>query len=215
VIAADPADHEAASLRLYLLHFLDGLPAAQIAREHREFGARFATISPRMFATVRDPAKRLRVAFLSPDLRGHSVAFFLLPLLSHLNRDAFEVVLYHESALEDSFSNALRAHALIWRNVNACTDAELEALVLADAPDILVELAGHTAFKRPLPLARRPALVQGTYLGYPNTTGHPGIDFRLTGELADPVGVADAWHTETLVRFSPCAWTYEPPAQAP
>jgi len=76
VIAADPADHEAASLRLYLLHFLDGLPAARIAREHREFGARFATISPRMFATVRDPAKRLRVAFLLPDLRGHSVAFF-------------------------------------------------------------------------------------------------------------------------------------------
>jgi len=215
VIAADPADHEAVSLRLYLLHFLDELPAPQIAREHREFGARFASIPARTFTTLREPARRLRVAFLSPDLRGHSVAFFLRPLLAHLNRDAFEIVLYHESALEDSFSEALREHAVIWRNVHACTDAELEALVLADAPDILVELAGHTAFKRPRPLARRLAPVQGTYLGYPNTTGLPAIDFRLTDVLADPVGAADEWQTEELVRFSPCAWAYEPPAQAP
>ncbi len=215
VIASDPADHEAASLRLYLLHFLDGLPASQLAREHREFGARFSANTPRTFATVRDPDKRLRVAFLSPDLRGHSVAFFLRPLLAHLNRDAFEIVLYHDSALEDSFSAALRAHASIWRNVHACTDAELESLVHADAPDILVELAGHTAFKRPLPLARRLAPVQGTYLGYPNTTGLPTIDFRLTDERADPFGSADEWHSEKLLRFSPCAWAYEPPAQAP
>jgi protein O-GlcNAc transferase len=215
VIAADPADHEAASLRLYLLHFLDGQPAERIAREHREFGARFTAIPSRVFTAMRDPAKRLRVAFLSPDLRGHSVAFFLRPLLAHLNREEFEIVLYHESALEDTFSAALRAHAAIWRNVHAHTDAELESLVLADAPDILVELAGHTAFKRPLPLARRLAPVQGTYLGYPNTTGLPSIDFRLTDALADPAGVSDGLHTEALVRFSPCAWAYEPPAQAP
>ena len=215
VIAADPDDHEAASLRLYLLHFLDGQPAESIAREHREFGARFAAILPRVFTAARDPAKRLRVAFLSPDLRGHSVAFFLRPLLAHLNREEFEIVLYHESALEDTFSAALRAHAVIWRNVHACTDAELESLVLADAPDILVELAGHTAFKRPLPLARRLAPVQGTYLGYPNTTGLPSIDFRLTDAFADPAGESDGLHTEALVRFSPCAWAYEPPAQAP
>jgi protein O-GlcNAc transferase len=215
VIAADSGDHEAASLRLYLRHFLDAVSPAELAREHAAFGERFAGVVERKFETKRDPKKRLRVAFLSPDLRGHSVAYFLNPLLAHLGKDAFEIILYHESSVEDEFSKTLRAHAVQWRNVHACSDAEFEARVLADAPDIVIELAGHTAFKRPLVLARRIAPVQGTYLGYPNTTGLRTIDFRLTDALADPLGQTDAWHTETLVRFSTCAWAYEPPVDAP
>jgi predicted O-linked N-acetylglucosamine transferase (SPINDLY family) len=57
--------------------------------------------------------------------------------------------------------------------------------------------------------------VQITYLGYPNTTGLPAITHRLVDEITDPSGEADAFATEKLVRFSPCAWTYTPIGDAP
>jgi len=63
--------------------------------------------------------------------------------------------------------------------------------------------------------ARRVAPVQISYLGYPNTTGLTAMDYRLTDALADPVGRTEALYTEQLVRYSPCAWTYMPPVDAP
>jgi predicted O-linked N-acetylglucosamine transferase (SPINDLY family) len=64
-------------------------------------------------------------------------------------------------------------------------------------------------------LARGLAPVQISYLGYPNTTGVPTITQRLVDEITDPSGEADAFATENLIRFSPCAWTYEAPSDAP
>jgi predicted O-linked N-acetylglucosamine transferase (SPINDLY family) len=57
--------------------------------------------------------------------------------------------------------------------------------------------------------------VQITYLGYPDTTGVPAMDYRFTDPIADPPGDADAFATEKLVRFSSVAWSYLPPQDAP
>jgi protein O-GlcNAc transferase len=48
-----------------------------------------------------------------------------------------------------------------------------------------------------------------------NTTGLASMDFRLTDPVADPEGQADRTAAERLLRFSPCAWCYAPPAEAP
>jgi predicted O-linked N-acetylglucosamine transferase (SPINDLY family) len=64
-------------------------------------------------------------------------------------------------------------------------------------------------------LSRGLAPVQISYLGYPNTTGVQAITHRLVDEITDPSGDADAFATENLIRFSPCAWTYEAPSDAP
>jgi protein O-GlcNAc transferase len=212
----DPLDVTSASQRLLVLHYLDEFSAADVAEAHRAFGRLAAGLQPaRVLPRVGGPDKRLRVAFLSPDLRTHAVACFLEPLLGGLTPDGFELVLYHDHAIEDATSARLRGRAALWRNFTGVPDVEVARQILADAPDVLVDLAGHTGQNRQGLLASRLAPVQITYLGYPDTTGLTTMDFRLTDALADPEGAAEALHTERLVRFAETAWCYATPADAP
>jgi predicted O-linked N-acetylglucosamine transferase (SPINDLY family) len=80
--------------------------------------------------------------------------------------------------------------------------------------DILVELAGHTRDNRLLCLARRPAPVQVTYLGYPDTTGLDAIGYRVTDWNADPAG-AEAWSSENLLRLPHSYFCFRAPQSAP
>jgi predicted O-linked N-acetylglucosamine transferase (SPINDLY family) len=215
VLARDPARHEARSARLLALHYSDDVSREELFREHLAFGAAAETAPEPSWSNVPDPARRLRVALLSPDLRAHPIAYFLEPLLAHLDREAFEIFLYHDHVVVDDASRRLRGQADQWRNFAGQPAGRVEAAIRADAPDILVDLAGHTGFNR-LPLfARRLAPVQVTYLGYPDTTGLQAMDYRLVDAITDPVGEADARATETLVRFAPVGWAYAPPADAP
>jgi predicted O-linked N-acetylglucosamine transferase (SPINDLY family) len=216
-LALDPDHVRAGSARLLMMQYDDGIPRAARFAAHREQGERLrrraGSVAPRAFPPAV-PA-RLRVGFLSPDLRQHSVAHFIAPLLAHLPREAFELCLYHDHASEDAISARLKDVASRWRNVAACSDEALEKIIREDAPHILVDLNAHTGRSRLAVFARRVAPVQITYLGYPDTTGLAEMDFRLTDARADPPGEAEAWHTETLIRFSECAWAWEPPSDAP
>ena len=212
----DPLDVTSASQRLLVLHYLDDFSASDVAAAHRAFGQLAAGLqSARVLPRTGGADKRLRVAFLSPDLRTHAVACFLEPLLGGLAPEAFELVLYHDYAIEDATSVRLRGQAALWRNFTGVPDGEVARQILADAPDILVDLAGHTGQNRQALLASRLAPVQITYLGYPDTTGLTTMDYRFTDAIADPLGAAEAWHTEKLVRFAPTAWCYAPSPDAP
>jgi len=215
-LARDPAHLNARSYRLMALNYPGKFSPGELFAEHRAFGALFPEPPP--VAPSHDdhqPDRKLRVAFLSPDFRTHSVAYFIEPLLRELDRERFEVLLYHDHFTVDEITTRLQAHASVWRNFFGQSHDAVEPVIRADAPDILVDLAGHTGQNR-LPLfARRLAPVQVTYLGYPNTTGLSAMDFRFTDTVADPAGEADAWHSEQLVRFSSTAWAYQPPASGP
>jgi protein O-GlcNAc transferase len=217
-LANFPNDLEARSYRLFLQNYLPETDREVHFAEHLEFGElaeQAAASAVPVKSASRARSERLRVAFLSPDLRGHSVAYFLEPLLQHLDRDRFEIILYHDHFAVDATSARLKVLAAIWRNFVGQTAEHVEQQIRADAPDVLVDLAGHTGMNR-LPLfARRLAPAQVTYLGYPNTTGLETMDFRFTDAIADPPGDSDRFHTEKIVRFAPVGWAYAPPADAP
>src|SRR6185312_10005580 len=98
----------------------------------------------------------------------------------------FEVYLYHDQPIVDSMSERLRGLADRWKVVAGLPADALESLIRADGLDLLFDLAGHTGMNR-LPLyARRLAPVQATYLGYPDTTGLPAMDYRLVDAVTDP-----------------------------
>lgn len=215
-LAREPGNSDARSYRLLGFHYLDEVSRERLFAEHVDFG-RATGVFPRPgFPNAPAPGRRLRLAVLSPDLRSHACAYFLEPLLRHLDPAAFEVVLYHDHFLVDAVSRRLQAQAALWRNFVGQPNEAVEAAIRADRPDILIDLAGHTGMTSRLPLfARHLAPVQVTYLGYPDTTGLPAMGYRFTDSIADPAGEADAWATEKLVRFAPTAWSYQASANAP
>jgi len=216
LLALQPDHHEARSSRLMALHYLEGLSREEIFAAHVAFGRAVGPAPGPHLANTPDPDRRLRVAVWSPDLREHSCAYFIEPMLQHLDRAGCELLLYLDHIREDAVSARLRPLGAVWRNFVGQPNPAVEAAIRADGPDILIDLAGHTGLSARLPLyGRRLAPVQITYLGYPDTTGLPAMDYRFTDAIADPPGDADRFATETLVRFSPTAWSYLPPVAAP
>ena len=162
-----------------------------------------------------DPERRLRIGYVSPDLHAHSVLFFIEPLLMHHDRARYEVICYAEVHKPDAITERLRGYVQGWHNICGLDDAKVAKMIQDDGIDILVDLAGHTGHSRILVFARRPAPVQVTYLGYPNTTGLTAMNYRLTDAWADPPGLTERYHSETLVRVPGGFLCYQPDAGCP
>ncbi|PWC61641.1 hypothetical protein TSH58_26610 [Azospirillum sp. TSH58] len=189
---------------LLALHYTPWVPPEIVARAHAHWNERHARpLMPqgRQFLNDRDPNRRLRVGYVSPDFRAHACAHFIEPLLREHDRGAVELFGYATSDQQDAVTERMRSLCDGWRSLAALDDAAAAALVERDRIDILVDLAGHTASSRPLLFARKPAPIQVAWLGYPDTTGMPAIDHRLTDAIADPPDLTDAWHAERLIRL--------------
>jgi protein O-GlcNAc transferase len=195
-------------LSVPLLHMLydNETTAAKIYERHRAWGdwiiaeARRAAPAAPVFANSREPDRRLRVAFLSPDFRYHAVSFFFAPLLDEHDREAIEIYCYAEIEKPDFVTAALQQAGGIWRQTRGLDDAAIRAQLRADAIDIAIDLAGHTGHSRISAFAIKPAPVTATWLGYPATTGLTTVDWRITDSRADPPGQED-FHSERLMRL--------------
>jgi protein O-GlcNAc transferase len=156
----------------------------------------------------------LRVGYVSPDFCQHPVIRFFEPLLANHDPREVETVLYAEERWPDKMTAHLQSLAGRWHNTLMWSDERLAAQIEADSVDILVDLAGHSAHHRLQTFALRPAPVQVSYLGYPNTTGVSAIDYYVTDAVTDPTDEPRRF-TEQLVRLPGCFCCFQPPADAP
>lgn len=212
----DPDFAPAQSNFLMLLNYDPDTSPAAVAEAHRKWGERQRRgLAPAAsFANDRDPERRLRIGYISPDFRRHAVARFFEPVLAGHDRDRSEVFLYSEAPVVDEVGQRLRSLADGWRPTWKQPTAAVVDQVRADGIDLLVDLAGHTRHHRLDVFARRAAPVQATYLGYPNTTGLTTIDYRLVDAVLDPPG-ASTWTSERLVRLPGASFCFAPPRNAP
>ena len=188
--------------------------AAQVLAEHRAFGA--ALPSPQPPPRAELAGRKFRVGILSSDLRAHSVGHFAEAILAHAPADT-EVVVFSSAPVEraaDPMTSRYRALAAGWHEVTALSDPALDAAIRAQRVDVLVELNGHSSGGRLPALARKPAPVLVSAIGYPDTTGLPAVDARVVDSVTDPAG-AEARCTERLLRLDPCFLCYAPPPDAP
>jgi protein O-GlcNAc transferase len=192
--------------------------AGAIYTEHRKFSEKYE--KPLFSATAphtnnRDVSRRLRVGYVSPDFRSHSVAHFIEPVLISHDREFAEVFCYSNSAVKDEVTERIQGHTDQWRNIVGMTDEEAAEHIRKDEIDILIDLAGHTAGGRLLMFARKPTPVQVSWIGYPATTGLSAIDYKIVDNYTDPPGMTEEFYTEILVRLPESYLCYLPDKDGP
>ena len=164
-------------------------------------------------------SRRLVVGYVSPDMYTHSVSYFAAAPLRHHDAARVRLIVYSATPVEDARTGELRASVAAnggeWRDVAALSERALAELIRHDGVDVLVELTGHTANNRLATLALRPAPVQVTWMGYPNSTGMAGaVAYRLTDAACDPEDTKQTF-AETNVRLPGCFLCYTPHPEAP
>ena len=175
-----------------------------IYKQHLKFEKQFGglKVEPTLGALVKKNfGERLRIGYISGDFRRHSVAYFFEPLLQHHSTHVVETFCYYNNTVVDVTTKRLMATCDHWRSIFGIADPEVVNLIRNDKIDILVDLSGHTEKNKLLVFAQKPAPIQVTWLGYPNTTGLSTIDYRFTDIIADPIGEADKLHSEKLLRL--------------
>jgi predicted O-linked N-acetylglucosamine transferase (SPINDLY family) len=208
----------AASNLLYTVYFHPDADAPSLLAAHRLWARQYAdplVVEIQPHPNCREPDRRLKVGFVSPDFRDHPLGRSLLPWFPHVDRRRIELVCFSDARVADGVTERLRGLADAWHEISGLSDAALAAEVRADGIDILVDLAQHTASNRLLVFARKPAPVQATMLGMPGTTGLSTMDYRLTDPHLDPPGTSDHDSTERSIRLPRCYWCYEPRDDAP
>jgi predicted O-linked N-acetylglucosamine transferase (SPINDLY family) len=206
------------STRVMYLNYDPDLSRDDLRRQHMDCGERFKTALPLLpqdfTERSHDPQRKLRIGFVSPDFRAHSVAYFARPFFDAFDRERFDVIAYAHVPAEDSVTADLRALTTGWRDIFSWSEQQLAEEVRRDRIDILIDLTGLTRDTRIRAFTARPAPVQMTYIGYPNTTGLAQIDYRITDWITDPEGVEDDY-SETLIRMPGCFLCYAIPSHAP
>jgi len=216
-VALKPDDTDTFSNLLFCRNYDGSLTPHQLFAAHCEWDERYGARAPRAEGHINDrtPGRRLKIGYVSPDFRTHSVAYFLTPLFEAHDHNTVELFCYADVIRPDEVTARLRGLADHWFSAIGMSDDALADRICADGIDILVDLAGHTAHNRMGVFARKPAPLQVTYLGYPSTTGLRAIDYRFVDDVTDPPGTADACATETLVRLPGCYLCYGGPQHAP
>ena len=160
-------------------------PFAGLAEGFDGFDGFFSDVERMAHTRARHAHARLRIGYISPDLRRHAVAFFLLPLLRAFDRERFEVFCYANNS-EDAVSRTMAQQPGVhWTNILGLLPEEAARLVAADEIDILCDLSGHTKDNCLAVLARKPAPVQITGIGYMGSTGLSAIDYVLGDRVLD------------------------------
>lgn len=189
-----------------------------LAKAARDYAAVFEPpLKPHWpnFAQHRgDPWRKLRIGFLSPDFRVHSVMYFMEGVLAQLDRRQFEVHAFYLFPRSDYITTRVERHADRFIHL-AGLDAKAQAeTIRAHQIDILIDLAGHTGHNGLMAMAHKAAPVQATWIGFPGTTGLSAIDYLITDDITDPPGV-ECEYSERLYRLPTRLCVYRPMSRNP
>ncbi len=210
-VATFPAEKTLRSNLLFALNYSENHTAEQVFDGYREYdndlcAALQANWKPHN--NSRHLQRKLKVGYVSPDLRNHSGNCFIEPLLAHHDRCNFELTAYAELASEDSVTARFKTYFDKWVPTSRLSDADMAEKIRADGIDVLIDLAGHTQGNRLAVFARKPAPVSVTWMGYGYTTGLSAIDYIVLDDAMAPPG-SETLFSERILRLS-TACAYRP-----
>ena len=212
VLSVNPAYLPAHTNLIWTLSFAAEGRGGRYLEETRRFGAKvLAQVRPYDdWSKVGDQhGERLRVGFVSGDLRNHPVGIFLEGVLDNLDPAKLELMAYSMNSRDDDLTERVKGRFVQWTSIVRMSDEEVARKIHEDGVDILIDLAGHSAHNRLPVFAWKAAPVQLSWLGYMASTGVPGIDYVLADRVSVPESgrgqfSEKVWHLpETLFCFTP------------
>lgn len=154
----------------------------------------------------REPGRKMRIGYVSSDLREHAVGFSMADVLALHDRTKFEIYAYY-CGIEQDDPTKMRIKASVdhWFDINGISDDDAAIRVEADAIDILIDLNGYTKGARTGLFALRPAPIAVNWFGYPSTMGSPYHHYIIADDTVIPP-LAERFYSEKVLRL-PC---YQP-----
>ena len=198
--------------RLYCFSYHPDLSAEEIYNEFVRWGNRFPDPQVDFRSHDRNPNRRLRIGYVSPDFRKHTSRFYFWPLFQNHDREAFELFAYSNVEHEVAWTHQFQGQFEHWRDIRKLDDVAAAELVRADGIDILVDLCGHMNRERLGLFALKPAPIQATWLGSAWTTGLKAMDYALFDPHVAPEGTLTS---ETIVRLPHSFMVFQPDEDAP
>ncbi len=187
-VALKPGYAEAHSNLLFCMNYIEKFSATTGLEEALQYGSNVSRKATDKYTSWRCPQApdKLRIGFVSGDLKNHPVGYFLEGLLSNIDRSRFELIAYTNAPIEDELTKRIQPHFKLWQSLLGKTDEAAAKMIHDDGIHILIDLAGHTAHSRLPVFAYKPAPVQVAWLGYFSTTGVPEIDYLLGDPYVTP-----------------------------
>ncbi len=213
VLEIDP-NHVQAFSNLLLCYHYAPYDRKEVFEVHKKYATICQAELPKSYSNTCEKRK-LRIGYVSPDFKRHSVAFFFEPIIENHDHEKFEIYGYHLIKGEDRFTARFKELMDKWIPCSNWSTPYLAQRIYEDKIDILIDLSGHTGNNR-LPLfAHKPAPIQMTYLGYPDTTGLSTVDYRIVDQYVEPPEEDGLYTTEKPLRVPHSYFCYTPIEKCP
>ncbi len=211
VLKNDPTNENAVHNLLLSANYNEKYSNEEVFNLHKKWCSRF--IVKKVWKNDKNPDKRLKVGYVSPDFCKHPASQFLESFLRY-HSNTFDIYLYAHIQHRDSKTECFKRQAVHWIETQEMSDEQLYSKIQNDGIDILVDCAGHMSGNRLGTFALHPAPVQVSAFGYPCTTGLDTIDYRISDSITDTVESINNY-TEKVITLDPCFCCYEPPENSP
>lgn len=214
-IRVNPSDTKAYSNFLFSLNYLESMPPEAALSEAQRYGALVSKKALPKFRTWQKnaPPHRLRVGFVSGDLRNHPVGYFIEGLIQHLDQAQFELFAFPTNHKDDVLTQRIRPYFQGWVPISSKTDLDAAQAIHENGIQILIDLSGHSAHNRLPVFSFKPAPVQASWLGYFATTGLPEMDFFIGDPHMSPKS-EEGHFTEQVWRLADSWLCMTPPNDA-
>jgi predicted O-linked N-acetylglucosamine transferase (SPINDLY family) len=187
-------------------------PLLQLATAMRYVRRDFEVIpqnrnADRRHAPIDLENRRLRIGYVSSDLRDHAIGYLMAELFEVHDKSKVEVFAYYcgIESRNSGLTQRIQGAVEHWTDIRTMSDDEAADRIAADGIDILVDINGHTRDSRTGVFARRPAPILVNWLGYPGSMGSPQHHYIITDDWIVPPD-AEMYYSEKVVRL-PC---YQP-----
>ncbi len=206
-IGLAPDDAQLYAALLFNRQYLDLSPKEE-SLSINKFERYLDKIEPLNPAASLSSEGKIRIGYLSSDLRFHSTYYFIQGVLASHDKELFEIYCFYTCAHSDVKSRELMELADKWHDISKNNDLEAAQLIRSESIDVMIDLTGHMNGSRSGIFAYRPAVFQGIWIGWLCAMGFPQCNFRISDQYADPCPEMDELYAGEVVRLEHGIFTF-------